>query len=54
MTATVADVMVATLTASGQAGAGRFDLPGFVLSGAGLGTLIYALSQGPPTAGLPR
>jgi EmrB/QacA subfamily drug resistance transporter len=26
---------------------GRFDLPGFALSGAGLGTLMYALSEGP-------
>jgi EmrB/QacA subfamily drug resistance transporter len=30
-----------------EAGPGRFDLPGFVLSGAGLGTLMYALSEGP-------
>jgi EmrB/QacA subfamily drug resistance transporter len=30
-----------------EAGAGRFDLRGFVLSGAGLGTLMYALSEGP-------
>jgi EmrB/QacA subfamily drug resistance transporter len=30
-----------------EAGAGRFDLPGFVLSGVGLGTLMYALSEGP-------
>jgi EmrB/QacA subfamily drug resistance transporter len=30
-----------------EAGAGRFDLPGFVLSGAGLGALMYALSEGP-------
>jgi len=27
--------------------AGRFDLPGFVLSGAGLALALYALSQGP-------
>jgi predicted MFS family arabinose efflux permease len=27
--------------------AGRFDLPGFVLSGAGLALVLYALSQGP-------
>jgi EmrB/QacA subfamily drug resistance transporter len=27
--------------------AGRFDLPGFVLSGAGLASILYALSQGP-------
>jgi EmrB/QacA subfamily drug resistance transporter len=27
--------------------AGRFDFPGFVLSGAGLASLLYALSQGP-------
>jgi EmrB/QacA subfamily drug resistance transporter len=30
-----------------EPGTGRFDLPGFVLSGAGLGTLMYALSEGP-------
>jgi EmrB/QacA subfamily drug resistance transporter len=30
-----------------EAGAGRFDLPGFLLAGAGLGTLMYALSEGP-------
>src|SRR5215472_4251365 len=30
-----------------EAGAGRFDRPGFVLAGAGLGTLMYALSEGP-------
>jgi EmrB/QacA subfamily drug resistance transporter len=30
-----------------EAGAARFDLPGFVLSGAGLGALMYALSEGP-------
>ena len=30
-----------------EAGAGRFDLPGFALAGAGLGTLMYALSEGP-------
>jgi EmrB/QacA subfamily drug resistance transporter len=30
-----------------ETGAGRFDLPGFLLSGAGLGTLMYALSEGP-------
>ena len=27
--------------------AGRFDVPGFVLSGVGLSTLLYAISQGP-------
>src|SRR3954447_15699206 len=27
--------------------AGRFDLPGFVLAGAGLGSLMYAVSEGP-------
>jgi EmrB/QacA subfamily drug resistance transporter len=27
--------------------AGRFDIPGFVLSGAGLALVLYALSQGP-------
>lgn len=27
--------------------AGRFDLPGFLLSGTGLATLLYAISQGP-------
>jgi EmrB/QacA subfamily drug resistance transporter len=27
--------------------AGRFDLPGFVLSGAGLALVVYALSEGP-------
>jgi EmrB/QacA subfamily drug resistance transporter len=26
---------------------GRFDLPGFILAGAGLSTLMYALSEGP-------
>ena len=30
-----------------EAGTGRFDLPGFVLSGAGLGALMYGLSKGP-------
>jgi EmrB/QacA subfamily drug resistance transporter len=30
-----------------EAGAGPFDLPGFVLAGTGLGTLMYALSEGP-------
>jgi EmrB/QacA subfamily drug resistance transporter len=30
-----------------EGGTGRFDLPGFVLSGAGLGALMYALSEGP-------
>jgi EmrB/QacA subfamily drug resistance transporter len=30
-----------------EAGVGRFDLPGFVLSGIGLGALMYALSEGP-------
>jgi len=30
-----------------EARAGRFDLPGFVLSGVGLSTLLYAISQGP-------
>src|SRR4029077_1989462 len=30
-----------------EAGAGRFDLPGFLLAGTGLGTLMYALSEGP-------
>jgi EmrB/QacA subfamily drug resistance transporter len=30
-----------------ELGAGRFDLPGFALAGAGLGTLMYALSEGP-------
>jgi MFS family permease len=27
--------------------AGRFDLPGFLLAGAGLGSLMYAVSEGP-------
>src|SRR4051812_36418441 len=30
-----------------ESAAGRFDLPGFVLGGAGLGLLMYALSEGP-------
>jgi EmrB/QacA subfamily drug resistance transporter len=30
-----------------QEDAGRFDLAGFVLAGAGLGTLMYAVSEGP-------
>jgi EmrB/QacA subfamily drug resistance transporter len=30
-----------------EAGAGRFDLPGFLLSATGLGALMYALSEGP-------
>src|SRR5262249_7447956 len=30
-----------------ETGAGRFDLPGFLLAAAGLGTLMYALSEGP-------
>jgi EmrB/QacA subfamily drug resistance transporter len=35
------------LTEQPQHGAGRFDLPGFVLAGAGLGLLMYGLSEGP-------
>ncbi len=31
----------------GAADAGRFDLPGFLLGGAGLGSLMYAVSKGP-------
>ncbi|MHB1488594.1 MAG: MFS transporter, partial [Acidimicrobiales bacterium] len=27
---------------------GRFDLPGFILAGAGLALVLYAVSQGPP------
>jgi EmrB/QacA subfamily drug resistance transporter len=30
-----------------QPAAGRFDLPGFLLSGAGLGLLMYGVSEGP-------
>jgi EmrB/QacA subfamily drug resistance transporter len=30
-----------------EAGAGRFDVPGLLLSGVGLGALMYALSEGP-------
>src|SRR5689334_19203401 len=30
-----------------EGAAGRFDLPGFVLSGAGLALVLYALSEGP-------
>jgi EmrB/QacA subfamily drug resistance transporter len=30
-----------------QSSPGRFDLPGFLLSGFGLGTLMYGLSEGP-------
>jgi len=30
-----------------QEDAGRFDVPGFVLAGAGLGSLMYAVSEGP-------
>jgi EmrB/QacA subfamily drug resistance transporter len=30
-----------------EAGAGRFDRPGFLLAGTGLGALMYALSEGP-------
>jgi EmrB/QacA subfamily drug resistance transporter len=30
-----------------EAGAGRFDRPGFLLAGAGLGALMFALSEGP-------
>src|ERR1700724_1778034 len=30
-----------------QAGPGRFDLPGFLLSGLGLGLLMYGVSEGP-------
>jgi EmrB/QacA subfamily drug resistance transporter len=30
-----------------QESAGRFDLPGFVLAGAGLSSLMYAVSEGP-------
>jgi EmrB/QacA subfamily drug resistance transporter len=30
-----------------EAGAGRYDLPGFLLAGTGLGALMYALSEGP-------
>src|ERR1700682_2177204 len=31
--------------------AGRFDLPGFLLSGAGLALVLYALSEGPEKGG---
>ena len=31
----------------GTSDAGRFDLPGFVLGGAGLGLLMYGISEGP-------
>jgi EmrB/QacA subfamily drug resistance transporter len=31
----------------GERGSARFDLPGFLLSGTGLGALMYALSEGP-------
>ena len=31
----------------GAGDAGRFDLPGFLLGGAGLGSLMYAVSKGP-------
>ncbi len=34
----------------GAADAGRFDLPGFLLGGAGLGLLMYAISKGPFTS----
>ena len=34
--------------------AGKFDLPGFVLSGAGLALVLYALSHGPERAGARR
>lgn len=30
-----------------QVGAGRFDLPGFVLAGGGLGMVVFALTEGP-------
>lgn len=30
-----------------EAGVGRFDLPGFVLGGSGLGMAVFALSEGP-------
>ncbi len=30
-----------------QSGSGRFDLPGFLLSGVGLGLLMYGVSEGP-------
>ncbi|MFN8542552.1 MAG: MFS transporter, partial [Thermomicrobiales bacterium] len=30
-----------------EAGAGRFDLPGFVLAGGGLGMVVFALTEGP-------
>jgi EmrB/QacA subfamily drug resistance transporter len=35
------------LRESVQEEAGRFDLPGFLLAGAGLGSLMYAVSEGP-------
>src|SRR6202034_2991399 len=31
----------------GTSDAGRFDVPGFVLGGAGLGSLMYGVSEGP-------
>lgn len=34
----------------GAADAGRFDLPGFLLGGGGLGLLMYAISKGPFTS----
>ncbi len=35
------------LERTGTGDAGRFDLPGFVLGGAGLGLLMYGVSEGP-------
>ena len=35
------------LERTGAIDAGRFDLPGFVLGGAGLGLLMYGISEGP-------
>jgi EmrB/QacA subfamily drug resistance transporter len=37
----------AFLTEHREPSAGRFDVPGFVLSGAGLALVLYALSEGP-------
>jgi EmrB/QacA subfamily drug resistance transporter len=35
------------LEPTGKIDAGRFDIPGFVLGGAGLGLLMYGISEGP-------
>ncbi len=43
-----------TSSAPGAIDAGRFDMPGFLLGGAGLGLLMYGVSEGPLKSGRHR